>query len=78
MYMVKYIIQKLFSSQIHLSYHDFSVLFEGVLETVINCIKSKLWKKNLFFKEILIYTTFTEFHEVLQDGIYNKELIYKY
>ena len=51
MYMVKYIIQKLFSSRVQLSYHDFSVHFEGVLETVVNCIKSKLWKKSIYFKK---------------------------
>ena len=49
MYMVKYIIQKLFSSRVQLSYHDFSVLFEGVL--VVNCIKSELWKKSINFKK---------------------------
>ena len=51
MYMVKYIIQKLFSSRVQLSYHDFSVHFRGVLEMVVNCIKSKLWRKSLFFKK---------------------------
>ncbi len=48
MYMVKYIIQKLFSSHIQLSYRDFSVHFAGNSRQLH---LEQIMKKKLFFKK---------------------------